>query len=50
MKLLVVYVALVVIGAFVSYGVGYGGERAASGANLLAFLSTSASLGSLQCG
>jgi hypothetical protein len=41
MKLLVVYVALVAIGAFVSYGVGYMVESASSsGASLLAFLST----------
>ena len=41
MKLLVVYVALVVIGAFVSYGVGYMVESASSsGASLLASLVT----------
>jgi hypothetical protein len=41
MKLLVVYLALVVIGAFISYGIGYVVEStSSSGASLLAFLST----------
>ncbi|MGE0038193.1 MAG: hypothetical protein AB7S93_21440 [Xanthobacteraceae bacterium] len=41
MKLLVVYLAFVVIGAFISYGIGYVVEStSSSAASLLAFLST----------